>query len=213
MRISAPGSDVAPTLATACASLPPEGANFSKGGQSKYDPHALPLRGSLPPEGLISLGAACREIAVSLIASSRATVVRGFTLLELLLVAAIIAVASAGVSFAMRDSAQTQLEREAVRLAALLESGRTRSMASGVPVRWRTTATGFTFDGLPTGSLPEAWLSADITAAMPAQIVLGPEPIIARQSVRLVASSQPNRALTVGTDGVRPFSVRTGDSP
>ena len=213
MRISAPGSDVAPTLATACASLPPEGANFSKGGQSKYDPHALPLRGSLPPEGLISLGAARREIAVSLIASSRATVVRGFTLLELLLVAAIIAVASAGVSFAMRDSAQTQLEREAVRLAALLESGRTRSMASGVPVRWRTTATGFTFDGLPTGSLPEAWLSADITAAMPAQIVLGPEPIIARQSVRLVASSQPNRALTVGTDGVRPFSVRTGDSP
>ena len=187
MRTSAPGSDVAPTLATACASL--------------------------PPEGLISLGAARREIAVSLIASSRATVVRGFTLLELLLVVAIIAVASAGVSFAMRDSAQTQLEREAVRLAALLESGRTRSMASGVPVRWRTTATGFTFDGLPTGSLPEAWLSADITAAMPAQIVLGPEPIIARQSVRLVASSQPNRALTVGTDGVRPFSVRTGDSP
>lgn len=138
---------------------------------------------------------------------------RGFTLLELLLVVAIIAVASAGVSFAMRDSAQTQLEREAVRLAALLESGRTRSMASGVPVRWRTTATGFTFDGLPMGSLPQAWLSPDITTSVPAQILLGPEPIIARQSVRLVSNGQPNRALTVGTDGVRPFSVRAGDSP
>ena len=39
----------------------------------------------------------------------------GFTLLELLLVVAIIAVASAGVSFALRDSGQTQLEREALR--------------------------------------------------------------------------------------------------
>ena len=138
---------------------------------------------------------------------------RGFTLLELLLVVAIIAVASAGVSFSMRDSAETQLEREAVRLAALLESGRTRSMASGAPVRWRTTATGFRFEGLPAGSLPEAWLSPDVAALGPAQIVLGPEPIIARQSVRLVSSSQPNRALSVGTDGVRPFSVRAGDSP
>jgi general secretion pathway protein H len=137
----------------------------------------------------------------------------GFTLLELLLVVAIIAVASAGVSFAMRDSAQTQLEREAVRLAALLESGRTRSMATGVPVRWRTTATGFTFDGLPMGSLPEGWLSPDVSASEPVQILLGPEPIIARQSVRLVSSSQPNRALKVGTDGVRPFSVRGGDTP
>ena len=160
--------------------------------------------GRCPLRGLIFSRAACRKNC------------RGFTLLELLLVIAIIAVASAGVSFAMRDSAQTQLEREAVRLAALLESGRTRSMASGVPVRWRTTATGFTFDGLPVGSLPEAWLSSDITTSVPAQIVLGPEPIIARQSVRLISSSQPNRALNVGTDGVRPFSVLAvgvGDSP
>ena len=135
----------------------------------------------------------------------------GFTLLELLLVIAIIAVASAGVSFAMRDSAQTQLEREAVRLAALLESGRTRSMASGVPVRWRTTVTGFMFDGLPAGVLPEGWLSPDVTTSAPTQILLGPEPIIARQSVRLVSRNQPDRALTVGTDGVRPFSVRASD--
>ena len=38
---------------------------------------------------------------------------RGFTLIELLVVVAIIAIGSAGVSFALRDSAATQLEREA----------------------------------------------------------------------------------------------------
>ncbi|MDO9165761.1 MAG: prepilin-type N-terminal cleavage/methylation domain-containing protein, partial [Rhodoferax sp.] len=51
----------------------------------------------------------------------------GFTLLELLVVVAIMAMASAGVGFAMRDSSQVQLDREAQRLAALLESARARS--------------------------------------------------------------------------------------
>lgn len=142
----------------------------------------------------------------------RAASVAGFTLLELLLVVAIIAVASAGVSFALRDSAQTQLEREAVRLAALLESARSRSMASGSPVRWRTTESGFVFDGLPAGSLPEGWLSADVSAAIPTRLMLGPEPVIAPQVVRLISTSQPGRSLSVATDGVRPFSVRSGDA-
>jgi general secretion pathway protein H len=45
---------------------------------------------------------------------------RGFTLLELLVVVAIMAIATAGVGLAMRDASQSQLEREAQRLAALL---------------------------------------------------------------------------------------------
>ena len=70
------------------------------------------------------------------------------------MVVAIMALATAGVSLAMRDSAQTQLEREAQRLAALLESARAQSRASGVPVRWQPTETGFRFDGLPPENLP-----------------------------------------------------------
>ncbi len=149
--------------------------------------------------------------------SAKPSVIRGvslgFTLLELLLVVAIIAVASAGVSFALRDSGQTQLEREALRLAALLESGRARSLSSGVPVRWRSTVSGFVFDGLPAGALPEAWLAKDIATQGAASVLLGPEPIIGPQSVRLVSSSQPGRSVSVATDGVRPFSVQSGDAP
>ena len=52
--------------------------------------------------------------------------VRGFTLLELLLVLAIVAFASLGVAVSMRDGAQAGLEREALRLAALLEQRRRR---------------------------------------------------------------------------------------
>lgn len=136
----------------------------------------------------------------------------GFTLLELLLVVAIIAVASAGVSFALRDSGQTQLEREALRLAALLESGRSRSLSSGVPVRWRSTASGFVFDGLPAGTLPGVWLAKDIASLGAPSVLLGPEPIIGPQRVTLVSTSQPGRSVSIATDGVRPFSVQPDEA-
>ena len=177
MRTLAVGNDVAPTLPHFVWSLPPEGANFSRDGTSKNC--QIPLRG----------------------------VVRGFTLLELLLVVAIIAVASAGVSFALRDSAQTQLEREAQRLAALLESARSRSLASGIPVRWRSTESGFVFEGLPDRAVPQGWLSADVTVDPATRLVLGPEPIIPAQSVQLASRSQSGRSLSIATDGVRPFGV------
>ena len=133
---------------------------------------------------------------------------RGFTLLELLIVISIMALATAGVSLAMRDSGQTQLERDAARLAALLESGRAQSRGTGVPVRWRADAQGFRFDGLPpAGALPSQWLDAGTTVRGPAILQLGPEPLIGPQQVVLVNQSHPERALRVVTDGVRPFTV------
>ncbi|APW40501.1 type II secretion system protein GspH [Rhodoferax koreense] len=132
---------------------------------------------------------------------------RGFTLLELLVVVAIMALASAGVAFALRDTSQTLLERDAARLAALLESARAQSRASGMAVRWRPTAEGFHFDGIPGGALPERWLGNDTATRADALLVLGPEPIIGRQAVLLQSVSQPAQQLLVATDGVRPFTV------
>jgi len=151
----------------------------------------------------------------------------GFTLIELLVVVAIVAVASAGVGLAMRDASQVQLAREAERLAALLESARARSRASGLPLQWRATPDGFLFESRthPAGAtnpalvadLPRQWLDAD-TALAPQPgatrngglplLVLGPDPIIGPQAVVLVSKSQPDRRVRLGTDGVRPFAVQ-----
>ena len=67
----------------------------------------------------------------------------GLTLLELLVVMAIIGVAMAGVSLALRDNSQTQLEREAQRLVAVLEAARAQSRTSGTALIWQATPEGF----------------------------------------------------------------------
>lgn len=132
----------------------------------------------------------------------------GFTLLELLVVVTLIAMASAGVVFAMRDGAATQLEREAQRLAALLDSARALSRASGTPVRWTPVGQGFVFEGLPARTLPGQWLSPQTRATVTAPLLLGPEPIIGPQTITLRHSAQPALALQVRTDGLGPFEVR-----
>ncbi|WP_259292658.1 pilus assembly FimT family protein [Xylophilus ampelinus] len=139
--------------------------------------------------------------------ATRRRTARGFTLLELMVVIAIIALSTAGVAFALRDGSQTQLEREAERLAALLDGARAQSRASGVPVRWRPTAQGFVFDGLPPGALPSGWLAPGVLVAGDAVLRLGPEPLIGAQQVLLYSAARPDRALRVATDGLRPFSV------
>ena len=256
MRMLAAGTDLAPTLATACAALPPGGAELRLGRPcaSFVAPTlvascgSLPLGGAglawggaalateaptlatacaaLPPEGAAAPAArqsrfrgpcwreeqARHKNSSTLVAWRTAlparSHLRGFTLIELLIVVAIMAVATAGVALSLRDSSGTALEREAQRLAVLLESARAQSRMSAIAVRWRTTATGFAFDGLPDSSLPTQWLSPDVRAAGTPVVTLGPEPIIGPQQIRLVSISKPENSLMLATDGLRPFSVR-----
>lgn len=121
------------------------------------------------------------------------------------------AIATAGVGMALRDSSSTALEREAQRLAVLLESARAQSRMTANPVRWRPTATGFIFEGIAsTQPFPLHWLGQDVRVSSPNAVTLGPEPIIGPQRIQLVSISQPAHSLTLTTDGLRPFSVLIG---
>ena len=138
---------------------------------------------------------------------------RGFTLLELLVVVSIIAIASAGVAFALRDSAQTQTEHDAQRLSALLESARAQSRIRGVAVVWRSTEEGFVFDGLPAHTLPGNWLDSNTTVAEGSRLELGPEPIVGAQSVTLGNRLQTGLSWRVASDGLRPFALQLTEPP
>jgi general secretion pathway protein H len=145
---------------------------------------------------------------------------RGFTLVELLVVVALIAIASGVASLALRDPAATQLEREAARLSALLESARAEARASGLAVRWVPTravegepdqSDGFRFIGLPppthaSEALPTRWLSEGVRAQVvgATAVRLGPEPLIGAQRIVLQLD---DRQVVLGTDGLGPFAV------
>lgn len=133
----------------------------------------------------------------------------GFTLIELMVVIAIIALGSSVVSLALPDAEARALARDAERLAALLESARAQSRAIGVPVVWHPTRDGFAFEGLPPSPspLPRHWLDARTVAGSSAPIWLGPDPVLAPQAVELRRTGSTLAPLRIATDGLRPFAV------
>ncbi|MDR0457670.1 MAG: prepilin-type N-terminal cleavage/methylation domain-containing protein [Burkholderiaceae bacterium] len=141
----------------------------------------------------------------------------GFTLLELMVVIAIVALATALAALALPASGSRALARDADRLAALLEAARAQSRAAGVPVTWRPAPGGFTFSGLPASTTtdgapwPNRWLDANTQAALltpgGAPLVLGPDPVIGPQAVLLYPAGKSAPRLRVSTDGLRPFTV------
>ncbi len=141
----------------------------------------------------------------------------GFTLLELLVVLTIVALVTTGVSFAIRDDRSTQLEREALRVSAMLESARAQSRTSGVPVKFTPSATGFEFSGIRAHKTDRAnlsgaksWLASGTlaTIVVPANeqsLVLGPEPMIGEQRIELRLG---DRRMVLSTDGLGPFQAQ-----
>ena len=134
---------------------------------------------------------------------------RGFTLLELLVVLAIVAMISTVVMLSLRDGLTSQLEREGERLGALLESARAEARASGAAVAWVPGAApdepAFRFVGVAAGR-PNRWLDDRVTAQVlgrPA-LVLGPDAILPAQRVVLRLA---DRRLDLATDGLGPFTA------
>lgn len=158
---------------------------------------------------------------------------RGFTLLELLVVVAIIALASAVVAMALPDPSATRLEREATRLAAILEAARVQARSIGIPVQWApgpapgtpvdpnnpgVLPADFHFIGLPEGhGLPDHWsdaeLSGHISVTLPPRqnsLLLGPEPVVPPQQITLQLD---DKRLRLATDGLSPFATVPDETP
>jgi general secretion pathway protein H len=154
---------------------------------------------------------------------------RGLTLLELLVVLAIVAVSSAGVALAMRDNAHAQLEREGQRLIAILEAARAQSRARGVAMVWFYNDKGFVVQPAAPNAADgkvqqEAWLhpglsvrigyygNAEVERNSPARLgsdnnllALGPEPIIPARTITLSQVVSPSDGAAV-----KPLSLRIG---
>jgi len=131
-------------------------------------------------------------------------------LLELLIVIAVIALGTAGVALAMRDSTQTQIDREALRLSALLDAARSQSRASGKAVIWQAyvdekNEPAMRWQGQSHKEpIPTAWLDSKISVETNRPVVLGPDPVIAPTRIRLTLGSQSR---DVVSDGVGAFKV------
>ncbi len=129
----------------------------------------------------------------------------------------LVGIAAGLTSLALRDPAQSRLEQEGARLAALLEAGRAEARALGLPVRFElggaTAGEAFRFVGLPPQSeLPRRWLNESLQAEIVGAraIVLGPEPLIGAQRIALRLDGQQ---LTLATDGLAPFTPLDAPGP
>ncbi|MDT7837592.1 prepilin-type N-terminal cleavage/methylation domain-containing protein [Aquabacterium sp. OR-4] len=149
---------------------------------------------------------------------------RGFTLVELLVVLVLIAIAAGTATLALRDGEAVRLDREAARLAALLEAARAEARASGVAVRFELREGSFGFAGLPERLRPpEGWQTEGVQArierpgllqaagdnAAQRAIALGPEPLIGAQRIVLQLG---DRQVLLVTDGLAPFAVMAADN-
>jgi general secretion pathway protein H len=142
----------------------------------------------------------------------------GFSLIELLVVLAVIAVGVGLVVLALPDAEAAKLEEEGARLSALLEMARAEARVAGVAVHWvprgseptqpgnPAAAGDFAFAGLPGKVvLPTRWLNSRTQAQVrgASHLTLGPDAILPVQRVVLSLGSS---RLELATDGLSPFA-------
>lgn len=128
---------------------------------------------------------------------------KGFTLIELMVVAALLSILAGAASVALQ-ALPKPVEKDAQRLAAVLDAQRAKSRSTGQPIFFKSQGNSYR---VHRGSaVTSERLSAGTTLA-PADIKLGPEPVIEPQ--RVVLTDASGNAHAVITDGVRPFYVES----
>ncbi len=148
---------------------------------------------------------------------------RGFTLIEVMLVLALLGLATAVVTLAWPADPQRALQRDAERVAAVLQAQRVLSRSTGQPRWWQVQGGAVVVfaDGTAPGQpalrlLPEDARVRWRTPLEGQRQTLGPEPIVPPQALQLwreapagaEPAASPLQSLWVSTDGIRPFAVQ-----
>ena len=141
---------------------------------------------------------------------------RGYTLLELLIVIAIIGIAAGAVTFSMRGHDSRQLAEEGERLAALFRMAQSDARVAGRPIRWQANLSGYRFSALGSDPAPMAeelarerrWPFEVRRVAMP-ELVFGREPLREPAQVEITTSG-PVLSLSLDAMGNARVSVCEG---
>jgi general secretion pathway protein H len=131
---------------------------------------------------------------------------RGFTLLEVLVVLAILVVVAATVTVSVAPAESRRIDEEGARLAALFRLAQDESRVRSREVVWRADRRGYRFDvagrtEARAGDDPlraRAW-PFPIDAVTPAEVRFGREPLLTAVDVRI---AMPGRTLTVAIDAL-----------
>ncbi|MCS6810326.1 MAG: GspH/FimT family pseudopilin [Tepidimonas sp.] len=136
---------------------------------------------------------------------------RGLTLLELLVVLAIVGVVSAALWTSWYTGADRRLDRQAETLQSQIEAVRIQARLRGQAVEWAWDEQGWSWRGLPSEALPElprrqTWLlpaTAVHLEPTQAQLRLGPEPMGPPWRLELHHGAQRRALVFAGWGAVR----------
>lgn len=133
--------------------------------------------------------------------ASPAVRISGFTLVEMLVVLAIMAIAIGGAVLAMRPGEARQLAGEADRLALLFDLAREESRLGGAPLAWVGASDGYVFQRREFGVTGPAW------SGLQRDSLLGPRKLPAGiEVVRVEADGRrvpPGGRVDLGPQGVQ----------